>query len=267
MAVAAIGAVRSEVAESARGARLARILALVVDSFVLGIVTLVVNGVFGVERITSGSPTSYSTTTAVDWPWLTLLGIVYFTVPEAMFGASPGKYWARLRVIRVDGKPLDLRSVVIRNVLKPIDWLPILYLLGGLSVLLTANSQRLGDRWAGTTVVYRQRALEPGATRTSSRRAKQIATMVLAAAFLFTLAFNYFGRPALVLEGLHNEHRLMGSDVSSITYGSPQWSWGRVTYPVTAVMTRSGFPCNGSITLEWNAFGWHQGAADLSCRP
>ena len=55
--------------------------------------------------------------------------------------------------------PLALRAVIVRNLLKPIDWLPILYLLGGASVLLTTNSQRLGDLAAGTTVVYRHRAL------------------------------------------------------------------------------------------------------------
>jgi len=274
MAVAAAGGIRSERAEQARIARFARAIALLGDMVVFGVLSFVVNSVYGVTQITSGSPisgsvgfSSYSTSTAVPWYVLTVVGLLYFTVPEALFGATPGKWWAHLRVVSVDGRALSSGSVLIRNVMRLIDYLPVLYLLGGLSVLLTANSQRLGDRVAGTTVVRRDHALQLGATRSSSPAAKRIAGIALVAAFLFTLAFDYFGRPALVLEGLNNEHRLMGSDVSSVTFGSPEWSWGRVTYPVSGVLTRSGIRCQGSIALEWGAFGWQQGAGEWSCRP
>jgi uncharacterized RDD family membrane protein YckC len=274
MAVAAAGVTRSERAEQARAARLSRAIALLTDVLVFGIVSFVVNSVYGVTQITSGSPIAmsfgsggYSTSTTVPWYVLTALGLLYFAVPEALFGATPGKLWAGLRVVTVDGTPLSLGSVITRNAMRLIDYLPVLYVLGGLLVLATTNSQRLGDRAAGTTVVYRHHALDPGVTRSSSPKAKRNAAIVLLAAVLFTVAFSYFGRPPLVLEGLNNEHRLMGSDISSVAFGSPQWSWGRVTYPVTGVQTKSGFPCEGSISLAWGAFGWQQNEASWVCRP
>jgi uncharacterized RDD family membrane protein YckC len=267
MAVAAIGAIQSDRASYAREARLARVIALITDTMILALLTGVVNAVYGVTQVTSGSLNfQYSTATTVAWPWLTVLGVVYFTVPEAIFGASPGKLWARLRVIRVDGKPLTVRSVVIRNVLKPIDWLPILYLVGGVSVLITANSQRLGDRWAGTTVVYRHRALEPGATRSAGPAARHVLTACLVAAVLFTIVFEYFGRPPLVIEGLYNEHLMPIAD-AGYKLGSPQYSLGRVTYAVTGRHAGSDSICTGSITLEWSWLEWHESSAGFVCRP
>src|SRR5438034_4529337 len=129
MAVAAAGSIISERAAFARDARVARSAALVLDTIVFGFITLIVNSVYGVTEITSSSisasGTFMTTTTAVAWPWLTLLGMLYFAIPEAMFGASPGKYLLRLRVVRLDGRPLGLDEVIVRNLLKPIDFLPI----------------------------------------------------------------------------------------------------------------------------------------------
>lgn len=270
MAIAAFGAVRFERAVDAREARLARVLALVTDTVILAVITFVVNNVFGVDQITSGSPaptsggfSQFASSTTVAWPWLTLLSLVYFTVTEAMFGASPGKLWVRLRVVRVDGTPLTLRAVIIRNLLKPIDWLPILYLLGGASVLLTTNSQRLGDIAAGTTVVYRHRAAEPGATRSSGPKARRVLATILVAAVAFTIAFDYFGRPPLVIDGMFNTRQAFPSEVTAYTLGSPQWGLGTVTYHVTASTPSSA--CRGTITLQWFGLGWTEGTSSFSC--
>src|SRR5690349_2449487 len=141
MAVAAVESARFDRAELAREARVTRSAALVVDLVVFGFISFVVNNVYGVEQVTSGFITAgggvISTTTAIDWPWMTLLGVLYFAVPEAIFGASPGKQLMRLKVVRLDGRPLGLGSVIVRNLLKPVDFLPVLYLLGGVLVLAT----------------------------------------------------------------------------------------------------------------------------------
>jgi uncharacterized RDD family membrane protein YckC len=273
MAVAAAGVIRPERAEQARSARFLRAIALLTDMLVFGVVSFVVNSVYGVTQITSGSPipsqygfASYSTNTGVPWYVLTVVGIFYFAVPEALFGATPGKFWAGLRVVTVDGSPLSIGSVITRNVIRLVDYLPVLYLVGGVLVLLTTNSQRLGDRAAGTTVVRRDHAL-PGATRRSSSRAKRIAGIALVAAFLFTLAFDYFGRPPLEIQGLYNTGLFRPLGQTGYTLGTPQWSWGRVTYPVSGRQAETGYPCTGSITLEWSAFGWHEAGAGFVCRP
>jgi len=73
-------------------------------------------------------------------------------------GQTPGKAFAGIRVLREGGAPVDFRSSCIRNLLRPVDYLPMCFLLGGLMVLLTNRKQRLGDLAAGTMVI-RERAL------------------------------------------------------------------------------------------------------------
>jgi uncharacterized RDD family membrane protein YckC len=279
MAVTAAGSLSPARAEYARDARIARALALIVDTLVFSVIAIVVNNVYGVTHVTGGSPfasvsgfATFTTSTDIGPVWSILLGLAYFTVPEALFGATPGKFAARLRVVRVDGRPLDLRSVVIRNLLKPIDYLPFFYLLGGAVVLLTASSQRLGDLAAGTTVVYRHRALEPGATRSATPSARRVLYALLALALLLTMAFDYFGRPPLVIQGMYNTHQFLMRDVSSYSLGQPRWGFGEVTYPIT-VATRQDMPvnggktCQGSIQLEWGWIeGWNAASAGWECR-
>jgi uncharacterized RDD family membrane protein YckC len=266
MAVAAaVGPVLSERAAQAREARWRRVRALLLDLLVFTILLNVVNLVYGVTQVTSGSPLNgvYTTVTTVAWPWLALLWMAYYIVPESLYGASLGKMLLGLCVVRVDGRPLGLRSILTRNVMRFIDVLPGFYLIGGLFTLATAYSQRVGDRWAGTTVVLRAQALEPDATRHPPRGANRILVTALVLALLFTIGFEYFGRPALVLEGLYNQHQLMAGDLTSYQLGSPHWELGRVTYPLTGYS--GGRACTGSISLNWSWFDWRMSDGTLDC--
>jgi len=269
MAVAAAGSTTAERAAFAREARAARVAALVLDVFIFGVITGVVNGVYGETEITSGffSPSGsvMSTTTSVAWPWLTLLGVLYFTIPEAMFGASLGKHLMRLRVVRLGGGPLAVRDTIIRNVLKPIDFLPILYLLGGLLVVVTPGSQRLGDLAAGTTVFYRHRVLGPGATRSSTPRAKKTFLIGLLALAVVTGGFEYLGRPRLVIDGMFKEQRLVNPDLQSYSLGPPAWGLGTVTYPLSGRTATE--KCSGTVQLSWQLVGWVESTSQLLCVP
>jgi uncharacterized RDD family membrane protein YckC len=258
MAVASAVASRSEIAEYARDARWARFAALVLDAIFLSLVYAIVNSVYGVTVVTSGyigdNGGLYTTTTAVPWPWLSLIGFVYFIVLEAMFGATLGKQLMRVKVVRLDGQDLSVTAVAARNVLRIIDFLPIAYLLGGLLVLATPAAQRVGDMVAGTAIVYRHRARRPGATRTSDRRKIRILVLGLASLAVFTVGFDYFGRPPLVIQGMYNQRLLPNRDTTAYSLGSPSWGWGEVTYPMKyAVPTQI---CSGSITLQWQWFDW-----------
>jgi uncharacterized RDD family membrane protein YckC len=73
-------------------------------------------------------------------------------------GQTPGKRFAGIRVVSQNGAPIDFRAACVRNLLAIADFLPAFHLLGALLVLLTRNSQRLGDLAAGT-VVIRERAV------------------------------------------------------------------------------------------------------------
>lgn len=273
MAVASVvSVVPSERAVKARQVRRRRLGALILDFLFFSIVLTVVNNVYGITVVTSGPPLSpvgmvayYTTTVGVAWPVQTLLWLVYYIVPESLFGASLGKMLCGLCVVRVDGRPLGIGAVVARNVLRLVDVLPGLYLIGGLSVLITTNSQRVGDRWAGTTVVARDVALaqDPRATRRPPPGAGRMLRAFLVAALLFTIAFDYFGRPPLVIEGMFNQHRLLTTDVTSYRLGDAQWGVGHVTYPITAVEGTK--TCTGSVTLDWFGLGWTESQAQWTC--
>ena len=68
-------------------------------------------------------------------------------------GRTPGKRLNGLRVVRVGGHPVGFVTSAIRNVIRPIDFLPSAYLLGAVVILGTRKNQRLGDIAAGTLVV------------------------------------------------------------------------------------------------------------------
>jgi hypothetical protein len=76
-------------------------------------------------------------------------------------GQTLGKKFLRLRVMDEKGLRLQFSQVVIRNLLRFIDWLPGLYLIGGLTCFISKRAQRLGDFAANTIVVWNPRILEP----------------------------------------------------------------------------------------------------------
>ena len=88
-----------------------------------------------------------------------LLAFVFFWGYYIFFeilwnGQTPGKRWVKLRVIRLDGTPVTAAEVVIRNLVRLIDLLPIAYAVGVVTMFLTDKSRRLGDLAAGTIVVH-----------------------------------------------------------------------------------------------------------------
>jgi len=78
----------------------------------------------------------------------------YWIVLETLWGGRTlGKLLLGLRVVDERALPLRPVQLVIRNLLRPIDQLPLLYLVGGVSLLASRWGQRLGDLAAGTVVV------------------------------------------------------------------------------------------------------------------
>lgn len=74
---------------------------------------------------------------------------VYFEF--AWSGQTPGKTQVGLRVIRLNGEPVSLSHVLVRNLFKYlIDWLGI----GLWMMLLEKQSRRIGDMVSSTVVVY-----------------------------------------------------------------------------------------------------------------
>jgi len=82
------------------------------------------------------------------------LGIGYFIFLEVIWrGQTLGKKLFRLRVADSSGLKLQTSQLVIRNLLRFVDSLPVLYFFGGAWAILSRRSQRLGDIAAGTVVL------------------------------------------------------------------------------------------------------------------
>ena len=84
-----------------------------------------------------------------------VMGIGYWIFFELRWrGQTPGKRLFGLRVMDVDGRRLAPYQVVLRNLLRVVDQIPLLYLVGAATGFLTARWQRVGDLVAGTVVVH-----------------------------------------------------------------------------------------------------------------
>jgi uncharacterized RDD family membrane protein YckC len=89
---------------------------------------------------------------------VTFLVTLAYDIPFELLnqGRTPGKSAAGIRVVGLDGEPVRFVSSAIRNILRLVDFLPALYLVGASSIVVTARDQRLGDL-AGGTIVTRDR--------------------------------------------------------------------------------------------------------------
>lgn len=98
----------------------------------------------------------------VDWGYAIAL-------ETAWSGQTVGKRVMHLRVIQESGVRIGFYHAALRNLARPVDRLPILYLVGGLTALVSRSHQRLGDMLAGTIVVRERRLKVPSALGTTGQ--------------------------------------------------------------------------------------------------
>ena len=78
----------------------------------------------------------------------------YFMLFELLLkGQTPGKRLAKIRVVKTNGSPATAGAIVMRNLLRIIDQLPMFYLIGIISAFVNTHERRIGDLIAGTMVV------------------------------------------------------------------------------------------------------------------
>lgn len=79
---------------------------------------------------------------------------LYYIGFEGHFGQTPGKALRGIVVVKEDGSPCSWGGAIVRNVLRYVDVLPFLYLVGIVVSYASEHNQRLGDIGGGTVVVH-----------------------------------------------------------------------------------------------------------------
>jgi uncharacterized RDD family membrane protein YckC len=88
-------------------------------------------------------------------------------------GRTIGKLAAGIRVVRSGGQPVNFMASTVRNLVRIVDFLPLFYTIGMISVIVTKHNQRLGDLAAGTYVVRERRTTAPSPPRSTAPTAAQ----------------------------------------------------------------------------------------------
>jgi len=136
-----------------------RLLAGTIDAIVIMVVLLVAALALGLFNSLSGTGAWVLGSLAVLF---SIFG--YFAVLEMLWdGRTVGKRALGLRVVTTEGAPASATAVLTRNLVRIVDMLPGLPLVGTVAILATAADQRLGDLAAGTLVVRDAAAPAPAA--------------------------------------------------------------------------------------------------------
>lgn len=140
------------------------------------------------------------------------LVLLYYVALEAAIGQTLGKLLLGLRVVGVEGSRPSVAAVALRTLLRIVDWLPLLYLVGFITMMATGQRrQRLGDLAAKTVV---ERALP--------MRRRSLAVPPIAFLLLLLVGLSVYRATDLV--GGTKTYRAQG-----VRFDYPA-SWGKGTY-------------------------------------
>jgi len=129
-----------------------RIAAAVIDALVVVILLVVIAKTLGDEGTTKRSV--WAETSGSPRAVFLLLTLVYFLGTELVWAQTIGKRVMKIRVVGLDGRKLTPGAAVIRNLVRIVDWLPGLYIIGAIALFTAGNKHfRLGDLAAKTKVV------------------------------------------------------------------------------------------------------------------
>jgi len=90
---------------------------------------------------------------AMSFVFIFLVVFAYDVLFEVLNnGRTIGKQAAGIRVLGQGGEPIRFLASAVRNIVRIVDFLPVFYLVGSISIVTTQHDQRLGDLAAGTIV-------------------------------------------------------------------------------------------------------------------
>jgi uncharacterized RDD family membrane protein YckC len=110
----------------------------------------------------------HQSSTAQNW-WIAAFTILNFLIVWGYFalfetfwnGQTPGKRLLKIRVIKDSGRSITLFEALARNLIRVVDYMPGLYLVGVIAMLCNRSQKRLGDLAAGTIVVHERTQDQP----------------------------------------------------------------------------------------------------------
>jgi uncharacterized RDD family membrane protein YckC len=121
---------------------------------------------------------------AVLAPALALYFLYHPVLELIMRGSTPGKRLAGVRVVTREGGAPGAGALLVRNVFRLVDSLPVAYALGLTLVALTREHLRCGDMAAGTLLVYVPASPGFAVTAATTAGALDLATAELVAELL-----------------------------------------------------------------------------------
>jgi len=129
-----------------------RIGAALIDFAIVFLLLLLLGALFG--NTTAEGASVSAQLGPLDSLLFLALTFLYFWGTEATSGQTLGKRVLGLRVVGADGSRASGGATCIRNLVRFVDWLPLLYVVGAISFFATGKRrQRLGDMAAKTRVV------------------------------------------------------------------------------------------------------------------
>ena len=87
-------------------------------------------------------------------PPLAIFLLYHIVLEVLMAGQTPGKRLACVRIIAQDGATPSVGALLVRNIFRVIDSLPVMYGVGLLTSMIRGDHVRIGDLAAGTVLVY-----------------------------------------------------------------------------------------------------------------
>jgi len=129
-----------------------RIAAALIDAAIIAILLVIIAKGLGDEGTTKRS--LWAETEGGPRTLFLLLTFAYFFGTELVWAQTLGKRVMKLRVVGEDGAKLSAGAAAIRNVVRFVDALPVLYIIGAITFFATGERRaRLGDLAAKTKVV------------------------------------------------------------------------------------------------------------------
>ncbi|GCE23907.1 RDD family protein [Dictyobacter kobayashii] len=274
-----------------------RVAAAIIDLIILSCLQIWASGIFGIVDPTSsadqylfdgdGIPSTMSRAAVINPVWLYLIVFVYFFVQEALFGTTIGKLFLGLQVTGLRGERVTFPASLARNLWRFIDMLPLVYLAGFFSCLLSPTFQRIGDRFAHTMVLPIKAT--PAASYPGPTLLKRYAVLciIVVAIVGFCLNYMYYYRPPLVVQGwvnINNSYQfhppntvppcgkvssssgdiVINRNIHLLQTKAPTWSNSdTVTYPIDYA---DKVTCSANVTLHWNGIldGWSVSGVEIN---